>query len=209
MIARRDQQYRDQPTFFGGDANSPDEGKQSRDETYREIKDELPDRCRIWLARIIAAGSRGVTLDELSAATGIPVNKFSGRITELKDAHLVRHTSDRRPTRSGSTAAVIRATDKATSEPKHRHQEFPEMSTQTKPANELPDAITNQRIPRDQNGDVITHGARYRVPLVGLVQVHYDVDQDEFYIFRPTSPDKRQPINMLPPQREPWFLIGD
>ena len=113
--SRRDAAYRDQPGLFDQPpapaARPPalpvDHGKISRNETYREVQPNHKQSAADWLRRIIAAGPRGVTLDELSEATGIPPNAFSGRITELAAARAVVRTSGRRPTRSGKTAAVI------------------------------------------------------------------------------------------------------
>ncbi|MGB7323506.1 MAG: hypothetical protein WBD31_01450 [Rubripirellula sp.] len=211
MGTRRDQHFREQPSLF--DQPSPvvhspaidqevDHGIASRDETYRDIVDNLPDRCRIWLARVIAAGENGVTLDELSAMTGTPAHEFSGRITELKERRFVRHTETRRPTRSGSTASVIQATARAT-EPQPIQQEISAMATKTI-ATDLPDAITNTVVPRDQDGDVIQHGARYLVPGVGRVQVHHDVDADEYMIFPVGRPDKQQTLASFPSQSQAW-----
>lgn len=57
---------------------------------------------------ITLAGSSGLTADELSAKTGIPVNALSGRFTELKADDLI-HKVGTRPTRSGGTAAAYAA----------------------------------------------------------------------------------------------------
>lgn len=110
-MPRRDQQFRDQPSLFE-QPMSPihvpaDQGKQSRDETYREVRETHDRQRQTWLMRIIAAGRRGVTLDELSARHNVPASAFSGRVTELKDAGLVVRTGERRPTRAGKSAAVI------------------------------------------------------------------------------------------------------
>lgn len=96
------QTLNDLPLFAGRD-----HGKQSRDEQYQAIVSELPERELIWLDRIVAVGPLGITLDELSAEYHQSANKFSGRITSLKAKHLVQHTEERRPTRSGGTASVI------------------------------------------------------------------------------------------------------
>ncbi|QDT07967.1 hypothetical protein K227x_63970 [Rubripirellula lacrimiformis] len=222
MAMRPDQKFRDQPSLFDAPAVVPgpaiapgpvdanrgvDQGTKSRNETYREIASELPGRCRIWLGRIIAAGERGVTLDELSASTGLPANEFSGRITELKRRGMIHHTDQRRPTRKGSTAAVIRATERAR-QPHHHPQGFDDMTTKTLPPTDLPDAITNNRVPRDQHGDLIKHGGRYLVPNLGRVEIHYDVDADEYFFFRPGRPDQQQPVSMLPHQTQSWELVG-
>ena len=89
-----------QPSLF-------DHGPTSRNETYRQILPEIPQRQKQWLRLIVDAGFHGVTLDELSAMSGQSQNAFSGRITELAKAGRVTRTKERRPTRAGSTAAVI------------------------------------------------------------------------------------------------------
>ncbi len=204
--AHRDQAFRDQPALFGRENEIVDHGKQSRNETFRNIADELPERCKIWLARIIFCREWGTTLDELSSAAGIPANEFSGRITELKKLGLIEHTAERRPTRKGSTAAVIVATELAKTKPT-RQPELMQMTTKTKPACELPDAITNTAIPRDEDGRVIEHGMSYIVDGLGLLRVHYDFDVDEYYVHRVMPPGKRQPVSMLPPQTKAWRRI--
>ena len=84
-----------------------DQGIASRNETFREILPTLSERERQWLYEIQERGTAGATLDELSAATGLAVNTFSGRVTALAKRGLVIRTTERRPTRAGSTASVI------------------------------------------------------------------------------------------------------
>ncbi|MCG8651170.1 MAG: hypothetical protein MI861_15135 [Pirellulales bacterium] len=195
------------PTFSidGSEAEQSPMGQPEQPQQPAQEKTaELPQRYQIWLGRIIAAGEHGVTLDELSQQTGIPANEFSGRITELKQRGLVQRTSQRRPTRKGSTAAVIVAAPRALKQ-SVKHQRQP--ASKNSPAdNDLPGGMTNAETPRDQYGRLITHGQRYRVPGVGLVEVYYETDEDEFYIFRPLAPEKRQPLRLLPPQTGPWRL---
>lgn len=99
----------EQPSLFD-QPRQVDQGVASRNETFRQIAGELPDRQQRVMLRIIAAGYGGVTLDELSQQMNCEPNKISGRITELKKRGLVAHTRNRRVTRAGSTAAVIVAT---------------------------------------------------------------------------------------------------
>lgn len=136
-----------------------DQGKESRNETYQQIVDRLSDDCKLWLLRIIAAGDRGITLYELSEKYRIPQNAFSGRITKLKEYGLVRHTKERRPTKT-SMAAVIVATARAI-ETKPKQREFDEMTTRTTSPVDIPDAVFNPRWPKDTHGDPITNG-KYR-----------------------------------------------
>lgn len=154
--------FGNQPTLFGISSEVLDQGKESRDKTYRDNVSEYPARCKLWLLRIIAAGSRGVTLDELSSVTGHPPNSFSGRITELQDAGLVRRTKERRETRAGSTAAVIVATARAT-EAKPKQQEFKNMTTRTTTRNDQPDAVTRKPNRDDLNGNPLVDGLAYKI----------------------------------------------
>lgn len=89
------------------------QGKQSRNETFHNIVRRNAEHrwCKI-LKAIRAAGSHGITCDELAANFECFPNQVSGRITELKAAGLVMHTARRRPTRSGGMASVIVVTEK-------------------------------------------------------------------------------------------------
>lgn len=109
---RRDQAFRDQPMLFGEETDIIDHGRISRNETYREIVETLTEKRMAWLKIIAAKGEHGATLDELSIDHETAVNKFSGRITELKKSGLVVRRGEKRATSSGSTAAVIVATDR-------------------------------------------------------------------------------------------------
>lgn len=80
------------------------------------------------------------------------------------------------------------------------------MTTKTIPPLELPDAVTNTVTPRDQHGELIQHGKCYYVAKIGVVKVHYEVELDEFFFYWPASPEKSQPVSMLPEQTEPWIL---
>jgi len=63
-------------------------------------------RARVHQA-ILAAGSAGLTVDELAAAWDQPPNRISGRFTELKAAGLLELAGHRR-TRAGSAAGAWR-----------------------------------------------------------------------------------------------------
>jgi hypothetical protein len=58
------------------------------------------------LRRISAAGGQGATLDEVCEALAKPPNALSGRIVELRARGRIVDSGRRRPTRSGSMAAV-------------------------------------------------------------------------------------------------------
>lgn len=74
--------------------------------------------CRLILDMIRAAGSVGLTCDEVSAKLDRPPNSISGRFTQLAAAGLIVRAGpadkvERRPTRTGSMAAVWVATQRA------------------------------------------------------------------------------------------------
>lgn len=75
---------------------------------HEKIAETLPAvRAEVY-GMITLAGASGLTADELSAKTGIPVNALSGRFTELKADGLI-HKVGTRPTRSGGRAAAYAA----------------------------------------------------------------------------------------------------
>lgn len=82
-----------------------------RNETWSAIKDECPQRCAKWLARIREYGRDGVTRDELSSELNIPVSEFSGRISELLEVNQIVKTDRTRTTRRGRNASVIVAVE--------------------------------------------------------------------------------------------------
>ena len=127
----RDSSFRQQPGLFdyapavSGIAEVPaaadvidvtaDHGTQSRNETYATVAADHEIARSKWLAQIVAAGRRGVTVDELSDRNDVSPNTISGRITELAREKLVVRTAQRRETRASTadrriTAAVIVAT---------------------------------------------------------------------------------------------------
>lgn len=67
------------------------------------------DRRKV-LAYIISTGEHGATQDQVSAGILMSHPTCSARMWELRNAGLIVRTPHRRPTRSGATAAVHRAT---------------------------------------------------------------------------------------------------
>lgn len=108
MIIHRppDQASHNQPDLF----DYIDHGKASRDDTYADRADTHNAKRQEVLSLIVGAGRHGMTLDELAVHFDVAANQISGRVTELKKRGLVRHTRQRRKTRTGSTASVIVAT---------------------------------------------------------------------------------------------------
>ncbi len=205
-MPHRDQAFRDQPSLFDAppapvtapvDRVPTDQGKQSRDETYREVRETHDLQRQKWLVRIMAAGRRGVTLDELSARFNVPANSFSGRITELKDLGSVVRTGERRPTRAGKSAAVIVAADFFRGHPAPGNDdrfdnggeptgsgcggEIPgalEEDAVSK-CDVMPDQLTNSGTVRDSQGRPLEPGRRYSISQRGggavcRVQVYED-----------------------------------
>ena len=75
-------------------------------EAAAAVATTVPESRRLVLAIVRGAGLRGVTCDEVSAATGRPPNQVSGRFTELSRLGLIRRSGQRRKTRAGSEAHV-------------------------------------------------------------------------------------------------------
>ncbi len=87
-----------------------DEGQLNRNDNWHErVKPSVNEKRAKILGAIVRAGAAGVTLDELAEHFNCPPNALSGRITELKKLGLIEHSADRRKTRSGASASVIRA----------------------------------------------------------------------------------------------------
>lgn len=61
---------------------------------------------RLILEIVRGAGQRGVTLDEVCAATGRQPNQISGRFTDLCRDSLIVRKGERRKTRAGASAHV-------------------------------------------------------------------------------------------------------
>ncbi len=77
---------------------------------FGEGKELLRQRV---LAEIRKAGTRGLTVDELSKHWGVGCNALSGRFSELKVNSLIEKVGTR-PTRTGSNAGVYVATKQNT-----------------------------------------------------------------------------------------------
>jgi hypothetical protein len=202
---RRDQAFLDQPSFFGGTNPSPDaflvdHGKRSRDEQYSRIVDDLTEKERTWYSRIVMAGVNGITLDELASRYKVPQNAFSGRITGLKKAGLVRHTKERRPTSSGGTAAVIVATEfLVTDQPSLPSQPSAaappaetERQTVVPPSdNSMLGDLNRDEPPVDQDGNPMTSGNRYVID--SQLFFCFEADDGELLVQRCTSDGKARP----------------
>ncbi len=76
------------------------------DELMLEIEKALSDAHVKCLRVIVAAGTEGVTCDEVEVATKLPHQGASARIRELVQKGLIEARGIRRKTRSGRSAAV-------------------------------------------------------------------------------------------------------
>jgi hypothetical protein len=198
--ARLDQKYRVQPSLFDA-PESPvvvpvvDQGKQSRNETYQAVVDKHHGDRSLWYTRIVTAGPRGVTLDELSAMYDTPANRISGRITELAELRLVVRTSERRETRASLptrkiTAAVIVATSYlSTGTPKPMATEY------------MPDQVTSARLPRDKSGNHIEAERTYLVSKRGMKSVRVRVFEADCELFCQEVWESGKPVGGSRPQR--------
>ncbi|MEM9367363.1 MAG: hypothetical protein AAGD07_15335 [Planctomycetota bacterium] len=118
VTRRRDQSLRDQPSLFDEPAvvmGSPTTRRQVSERRGHAARDEQHaakqsttsrDREEVF-ARVVAAGTRGTTLDYIAAAMKRPPNALSGRVTELVAAGRVFRTAEKRTTRAGGSAGVL------------------------------------------------------------------------------------------------------
>jgi len=209
-LVHRDQVHRDQPSLFDSVpvASVPvvkpslitDQGKQSRDETYHEVKGNHQHERMKWLTRIIAKGRHGATLDELSAEYGVAPNTFSGRFTELAGLGLVVRTGERRPTRSGSSAAVIVAIDFLKNPPATTPQ--PEAPAVIANKDFMPGQLTQTSTPHDTHGEMVQPDRVYLVSQRGrakAVRVRVFDDGGDLYCQEVSA--KGHPVLGSRPQR--------
>jgi hypothetical protein len=75
-------------------------------EAAAAARESAAQNRRLILSLVTGAGLRGVTLDEVSAATGKPPNQISGRFTDLERLGLINRSGQRRKTRTGREAHV-------------------------------------------------------------------------------------------------------
>ena len=74
--------------------------------TFREIKDTLPEKCRRVL-KVITGAIEGLTLFEIQDRLSWPVNRVSGRITELRKAGKIVDSGFRRINPESGKKAVV------------------------------------------------------------------------------------------------------
>lgn len=180
---KRDQKFRDQPSLT--DTDRPglvDHGARARNAQFQRIVKTAPVMCQQWLARIIAHGPSGCTLDQLSVESDTPANVFSGRITELVNDHRsVVRTSDRRTTRAGGKASVIVARcylPPDDSQPSLIDSGPADDGPRLELGGDMPDAMTQSTTPVDQHGDPIRRGCFYMLTLPKRKSVKARVEDD-------------------------------
>lgn len=76
-------------------------------QAYHEIAHTLPQKRRAVFEAIHRAGEQGATLFELVDALGWPVNRVSGRVTELKEAQAIADTGERRKNPETRMSAIV------------------------------------------------------------------------------------------------------
>jgi hypothetical protein len=97
------------PSRYDGDdiCASRHKGSEESEDAWDRIR-ELAAQSRRRVFRFIRSrGQYGATTDEVAAVFRVDPNAVSGRLTELKRDGLVVKSGVRRPTRSGSMAAVV------------------------------------------------------------------------------------------------------
>lgn len=89
----------------------PSAGEQNRNEVYRETLPTHSGKRAEVLRYVSKMADIGATRDEIAAALGIPLSSVCGRVNELLNCQppAVYETNDRRVTRSGKSAVVLRA----------------------------------------------------------------------------------------------------
>ncbi|TWU18024.1 hypothetical protein [Allorhodopirellula heiligendammensis] len=152
---------------------SQQRGRDSRDATYYENLEDMPERRRAVYLRVLATGHGGMTLDELSVAMDRPPNAISGRVTELVAAGRLIRTERKRPTRSGGSACVlvslpfVSEVSPAGRDPERgvtsSEPESETMATTMTRENELPDGLTRRSVPCLENGEAMIAGELYWV----------------------------------------------
>jgi predicted XRE-type DNA-binding protein len=84
-------------------------GNEESREAFETVKDRLTRNQNAVLSFIKSCGEHGATTDEISEHFGVGQNNVSGRRTELLRDGKIKLTGEKRKTRSGCTAAVVKA----------------------------------------------------------------------------------------------------
>jgi hypothetical protein len=97
-----------QPSLFDRDPTRHyHRGNPESDAAHRSIVGEKARMRAIVVGAVREAGSDGRTSDEIEVITGMPHQTVSARLTEAKALGEVVVSGQRRPTRSGRSAAVL------------------------------------------------------------------------------------------------------
>ena len=84
-------------------------GKRNRNDVYQETMPRHGKDGERVLQKLRSLGYHGATRDELSISLLMPLTTVCGRVNELLKQQLILETDQRRQTRTGSTAVVLRS----------------------------------------------------------------------------------------------------
>ena len=79
---------------------------QTQLDAYRDIQEKLPERRKIVMQLILNCGN-GLTLFEAESLLHWPVNRLSGRFTELRDAGMILDSGKRRINPNSGKAGIV------------------------------------------------------------------------------------------------------
>jgi hypothetical protein len=97
-----------QPSLFDRDpTRNYHRGNPQSDAAHRSIIGDKARMRAVVVRAVQEAGSAGRTSDEIEVLTGMPHQTVSARLTEAKALGEVVTNGQRRPTRSGRSAAVL------------------------------------------------------------------------------------------------------
>lgn len=95
---------------FTPEAPLPEAPYVRNSETSKEAAEAIRPALAHLEAKVLdaikASGLKGLTCDECEKVTGLPHQTASARYRGLEQRGLIRRTEDKRPTRSGRSAAV-------------------------------------------------------------------------------------------------------
>lgn len=85
------------------------ESIKNRNESYKRIVDELPDRQRYIYNAL--KFNPNLTATDITDLTGIPLNQVTGRITELKDAFVIIESGSKLNKNTGKQNTCYKTVD--------------------------------------------------------------------------------------------------
>lgn len=81
----------------------------NRNQAFSAIADRLPEKRQRVFKHILS--QENVTAQELAQKTSLPINEITGRITELKNAHLIVETGSKRNRHSNKKNTAYRVVE--------------------------------------------------------------------------------------------------